>query len=652
MNPGVIRLAVLAAVSLGALAAAPGGANAAPGTGDRSSARALADAYSPVVMIREQDDPLCGIEGEQYQTMAVDGLFDNRRVTLRRNPPDGGKPVLVKQAPSLRDVAESGEEAFLDLNGDPLGDTCVFARDFDDLKNEGRAPVEVYAHIAREPGREGMVLQYWFFWYFNQFNDLHEGDWEGMQIAFDASTPGEALATGPSEMILFQHAGGERANWSDAKVEKEGTHPVVYPAAGSHATFYHSAVYVGNGSHGSGVGCDTTAEPLRRLDPKPVLLPDRPMDRGRFAWLAFDGRWGEKEKGFNNGPTGPQTKDQWAEPFTWMEDQRWSSPRMPGGGLVGPQATGAFCSVIEDVTGLMNAQQAQPVSTYLLVAAFIVLAILLFGVTRWRPARPDELGIRRSYGQIMSASAIFYGRNWRPLIVLGAIAIPMVGGMELLATRLETGDQFLFVISDLVSTFGPPVASAIVAATIIVFVGSIATGEAAGVKRSLVGTKRKFWRVVTAQILATLGVAAMAVTVIGLPFAIWKLVGWSFVQQEVLYTDKAIRKSFRGSSDLVRGRWWHALRTVLVLQIVGLVAGPFLGLFLIFTPFPLFLVNLLSSIVFALMIPFTTVGRTLLYFDLQARAEVEPVTPPRSWALWRPRQFGRRQSLDPGPATA
>jgi hypothetical protein len=647
-----IRLALLASAFAALLVAPTDGAAATGEAGDRSSAQALADAYSPVLMIREQDDPLCGTDGEQYQTMAVDGLFDNQKVTLRRNPPDGGKPVPVKKAPSLRDVAQSGEEAFLDLNGNPLGNTCVFAKDFDELKNEGRAPVEVYAHIAREPGREGIVIQYWFFWYFNQFNDLHEGDWEGMQIAFDAETPGEALETGPSEMILFQHAGGERAEWSDAKVEKEGTHPVVYPAAGSHATFYHSAVFVGNGNKGSGVGCDTTVEPLRRLDPKPVLLPDRPTDRGRFAWLAFDGRWGEKEKGFNNGPTGPQTKEQWDEPFTWMENQRWSSPRMPGGGVIGPQATGAFCSIIEEVTGLMNTQQAHPLTTYLLVAAILVLAILLFGVTRWRPARPDELEIRRTYGQIMAASAIFYRRNWRSLVVLGAIAIPIVGGTELLANRLETGDQALFVISDLVSTFGRPAASAVVAATIIVFVGAIAFGETTGVKPSLVGMKRKFWRVVIAQIMATFGVAAMAVTIIGLPFAVWKLVGWSFVQQEVLYTDKSIRGSFRSSSDLVRGRWWHSLRTVIVLQFVGFAAGPFLGLFLIFTPFPLFLVNLISSIIFALMIPFVTVGRTLLYFDLQARAEVEPAKPGRSWAPWRPKRFGRRQPLDPEPAAA
>ena len=77
-------------------------------------------------------------------------------------------------------------------------------------------------------------------------------------------------------MILFQHAGGEQADWEDSKVEKEGTHPVVYPAAGSHATFYDSTVYVQNGPNGSGVGCDNTSEPLREVRPRPDRGPDLP----------------------------------------------------------------------------------------------------------------------------------------------------------------------------------------------------------------------------------------------------------------------------------------------------------------------------------------------------------------------------------------
>jgi len=44
-------------------------------------------------------------------------------------------------------------------------------------------------------------------------------------------------------------------------------------------------------------------------------------------------------------------------------------------------------------------------------------------------------------------------------------------------------------------------------------------------------------------------------------------------------------------------------------------------------------------------------GETLLYFDLKARAAVEPVKPARSWKVWRPRRFGRVIER-PQPATA
>lgn len=626
-------LAVLAAL----LAAALAGAAPAAGAGKSSAVRELAERYSPVVMIREQEDPLCGTTGEQYQPMPVDAVFDNPGVRLMRNRP--GEPQLLDRAPSRGRVAAAGEDDYLDLPGQPLGDTCVFARDFDRLKRDGRAPATVYAHVAREEGRSGIALQYWFFWYFNQFNDLHEGDWEGMQITFDADTPEEALESEPGEMILFQHAGGERATWGDAKVEKEGTHPVVYPAAGSHATFYFPAIFVENGAHGSGVGCDNTSEPLRRLDPEPVLLPDEPTDRGRFSWLAFDGRWGQKEKGFNNGPTGPQTKTQWAQPFTWMEQQRWSSPRMPGGSVAGPQATQAFCGVIAEVTGLMNMHQADPWAAYVILLALIGGAVLLLGVTRWRPVQTEALRARRAYGQIVRAGLRLYREHWRTLVVLAAIAIPIVGGTQGLAGSLgssSTGNQLALALSDVIITVGRPIATAIVAATVIVFIRSLMEGGGeAGVRGALRGTRARFWRVVTAQIGATLGMILMVMTVVGIPFAIRYLVAWSFVQQEVLMTDKSIRESFRGSVDLVRGRWWHSLRTIAVLQLLGVVLGPFLGLLLIFTSLPLPLVNLISSLVYALMIPFTAIGTTLLYLDLQVRAEAEPAPGRRSWLFRR-----------------
>ena len=639
--PGVNALLL---VSLLLLATFGGTADAKTTTGQSSAARELAEKYVPVMMIREQEQPLCGTEGEQYQVMKVDALFGNPDVMLMRNNGDGDS-TLIRKAPEIEDIRNRGEEAYLDLRGDPLGDTCVYAKDFDEMKRDGRAPVAVYAHISREKGKSGLALQYWFYWYFNQFNDLHESDWEGMQITFKGDTVEQALREEPDQMIVFQHAGGERANWNDSKVEKDGDHPVVYPAAGSHATFYQSAIYPQNGSNGSGVGCDNTSEPLRELKPEAVLLPQHPTDRGEFAWLSFDGRWGQKEKSFNNGPTGPQTKDQWSKPFTWMEQQRWSSPRMPCGGLVGPEAVNAFCGVIASVTGVMTLQQAEPWAAYSIIAGFVLIVFFVFFFSKWRPADPDRLEQERAYGQIVGTSLKLYRRHLGAFAALGAIAIPIVGGTQALGGWLggiSGGDGLLQTFSDLVLSVGGPVALTLVSALVIVFIRELASEREAGVKRSILGTRTLFWRVVVAKLLSLAGIGLLALTIIGIPFAIRFLVTWSFVQQEVIFTDRSVRESFRASTNLVRGRWWHTVRTVVPLALVLGIAGPLLGLFLIFTPLPLVLVNLIGSVVYALVIPFTTTGTTLLYFDLQARQRQGAPVPRRSWAPWRPSRFGRR----------
>jgi hypothetical protein len=235
------------------------------------------------------------------------------------------------------------------------------------------------------------------------------------------------------------------------------------------------------------------------------------------------------------------------------------------------------------------------------------------------------------------------------MVLIALTAIPVVGGTQYLAGLPGTGTAWGMAVTDLLDTFARPLALAIVSAVVIVFVRSLVQTGQAGFVDSWRGMSRRFWRVVAAQLLATLGVVLMALTVIGIPFAIWKLVGWSFVQQEVLFSDEPIRDAFRGSSDLVRGRWWHTVRPVLFLTVIAVVIGPMLTFALIFTAFPLFWINVIGSLIFALLIPYVALAYTLLYFDLQARAETEPAKPRRSWRLRRPRTFGR---VVPAPPAA
>jgi hypothetical protein len=641
---GVIARYRRLALAFTVVALALAGASSA----EASPAQRLIETYTPITMLREEQDPPCETSAEQYEPTAVSTVLGNPSVSLQQVEEDG-KEVLVKRAPTAADLAGLGDPYHLELPGDPLGDTCVYARDFAKLVREGKAPPTTYAHIARQVGHPGLVVQYWFFWYFNQFNDLHEGDWEGMQIAFEANTVREALAEGPSEMILFQHAGGERADWEDSKVDKEGTHPVVYPAAGSHATFYDSTVYVQNGSKGSGVGCDNTSEPLREVRVHPVAIPTFPTTTGRFKWLTNFGHWGQKEAGFNNGPTGPLTKTQWLEPFSWMEKQRTTSPRVPGGSFAGPAVSGAFCGAVATVSDVINVESRSRLAAIAMIAVPVLLLLLFVGLTKWGPVDLTELRRRRAFGQIVRTARQLYGRHWRTMVPIGLSALAIVGAVRGLSSLIAgqrgvdsaTGRAGTHLaLADTIESLGLPIAEALVAAVVIFAVRLLVETGGMGFLDSWRGMLRRFWRVAAGSLLPPLAALGLAITVIGLPIAVYKIVCWQFVQQEILFEDKGIRDAFHGSSDRVRGRWWHAVRTLGFFWLLSIAAGPVLGFTLIFTNFSLLWINVIGSVVFALLVPYVALGRTLLYFDLGTRAEEEPAKP------WRERMPRRAATAE------
>jgi hypothetical protein len=606
-----------------------------------NSAQRLVDAYSPIVMLREQtEDPPCNSSQEQFEPTTVDTMLGNPRVQLEA----AGTDEEVTTAPTAADIAGLGGGYHLNIPGDPLHPECGYAEDFATLKAQGKAPAITYARIATEKRMPGLVVQYWFFYYFNQFNDLHEGDWEGMQVAFDANSPSEALDAGPSEIALFQHEGGEKARWGDSKVQKEGTHPVVYPAAGSHATFYGPAVYVENARGGSGLGCDNTTEPLRRVEPRPVLVPTHPRTNGRFKWLTFRGHWGQKETGYANGPQGPIEKLQWNKPFTWMSGVRTRSPELPSGFFLGPQVTGAFCGTVKAASSLVNLDTESRPAAIGVVVGFILLVIVLLRLTRWRPVELAPLRQTRALGQLLRASRQLYGRHWRPLVLMGLTSIPIIGAVYGVQLLLGEATRHSDAVHDIVQSIGHPIGYAVVAAIVIVFVRDLDRGLTTGFGPALQGMRERFWRVVLGQLAANFLVLLLALTIIGLPIAIWKYIDWQFVQQEILFEDKPVREALRGSTRIVRGHWWRTLRVAGFLWLISIVTGPVLGFALIFTPLSLTWANVAGTVVFALLIPYVAIGRTLLYFDLAVR-QLEAVSEPKRRRRWWSRA---RPSPQPG----
>jgi hypothetical protein len=141
---------------------------------------ALAARYAPVVQLSEQERPCTG--GEPFEPIDVDALFGNDEVALR-GPWDGANLVEVARA---TDLAGGRCGYALDFPGNPLSSsTCSYEVWQRCITTGDRPPV--YAHAAVEDGKP--ALQYWFFSVYNDFNNKHEGDWEVVQLDFEAATP-------------------------------------------------------------------------------------------------------------------------------------------------------------------------------------------------------------------------------------------------------------------------------------------------------------------------------------------------------------------------------------------------------------------------------------------------------------------------------
>jgi hypothetical protein len=596
--------------------------------------QALAERFAPVVLLVEQTEE-CG-PGEPYAPMDVDLLFDEPTVALR----GPWKPTdLVEIGPTAADLADL-YEYHLDFPGDALDPGCDYERWARRL-SEGEAPT-VYAHVATERDRSGkLALQYWFFYAFNDFNNLHEGDWEMIQLVFDAEDEREALAEDPVEIGYSSHEGAERADWGDDKLELDGAHPVVYPAAGSHANKFTQALYIGS-SADAGVGCDDTNGPHLELRPTVKTIPRDPAAaREAFPWITYEGRWGELQESFFNGPTGPNLKRQWSEPIAWSEGWRDRSYAVPTGGVLGTDATDFFCTAVETGSGVLIRLLRTPGPTLVVLAALLGLLVYLIARATWRPVAPLRVARRRAWGQILSAAGRMYVKRALLFLGIGLLFIPLAGLISLLQALLigglglvgvdTTGEGagalalFVVTLGTTLTLLGLTLVQAATACALVRIDGGEAVGPIDAYRIAL----RKIRALLGGLGLAAGAWVALTATGILLPVAIWLGVRWSLFAPIVELEDRSAVPALRRSSELVRGRWPRVASLVGVSAVSALVAGPLLGSLLIFlTDAPLPLLNVVAGIVYGLAMPFVALVTAYVYFDARTRHELEPADEP------------------------
>jgi hypothetical protein len=149
---------------------------------------------------------------------------------------------------------------------------------------------------------------YIIYWFFYAYNDgwspfgNHVGDWENITVQLDKT---KNIAR---RVAYYAHGDvSEDLEWKDVPKYRNTSHPIVYSAIGSHAS-YHKA-----GLHWHGVIPDYTKRGPR------WETWNKLRDAKECPWYGYGGGWGKvgARKG-TTGPEGPKFKERDVVPRKWL----------------------------------------------------------------------------------------------------------------------------------------------------------------------------------------------------------------------------------------------------------------------------------------------------------------------------------------------
>jgi hypothetical protein len=174
-----------------------------------------------------------------------------------------------------------------------------------------------------------------------------------------------------------------------------------------------------------------------------------------------------------------------------------------------------------------------------------------------------------------------------------------------------------------------------VSLAITIAVSEVYLGRNPTIGSAYLGGLRRFAWAVGLTIVITLTAAAMAVTIIGFPFALYFGVCWTLSFQIVVLEGRGIRASMGRSRALVRGTWWRVLGIMALIGIISTILGTVIGLAAGSLQL-LLLMGHSSGLAYALLTLVTAIvsiaanvlttpiwccGAVLLYYDLRVRKE-------------------------------
>lgn len=174
--------------------------------------------------------------------------FELARFNQRSDRPRFKAPGRLARVGLLARVLDAGLLASLLVRGKVPGGTAAAAAIKYEAMRAADPRVSYHGRVIRQSG--WVVLQYLFFYPMNDWRSTfegandHEADWEQAFVIL------EELPGGGVEPIWFaaaahdEHGSDLRRRWDDPTLQKDGDHVVVYPGAGSHATYMDQGEYI------------------------------------------------------------------------------------------------------------------------------------------------------------------------------------------------------------------------------------------------------------------------------------------------------------------------------------------------------------------------------------------------------------------------
>ena len=285
----------------------------------------LAKQFCPIIY-------LCG-EGEvteNFEPEQIEIMLDTAILHDVEDPSFSEKATLSSLLQWSKDIY------YLDLVGLEPKTNSIAEYKITYEKAKARYQPTVYARVKEGRDKGYTVVQYWIFYYFNDWRNCHEGDWELVQLCFPGYTAQELLerVEQPVFAAYSQHQAGQKMLWNDMKANSLviETHPVVYVAQGSHANYFVP------GHFWSGLDFDNTGLSSWKVI-KPgqlnlVLLPEIGTEDEKFGWLDFRGKWGEHLDGsisvldltfWQHGPSGPPWSEGGQKNRKWEYPDEWAA---------------------------------------------------------------------------------------------------------------------------------------------------------------------------------------------------------------------------------------------------------------------------------------------------------------------------------------